>query len=373
MAGGTMRAGEDPIYALVLAGGSGTRLWPASRRSRPKQLLPLIGQRSMLARSVARLAPLIPAERVFVLTGAEYVEEVRADLPDLPADQVVGEPSALGTAAALGLGMALVRARAPEALMCVVTADHLIEPEAEFQAALARAAAVARAGHLVTFGIRPTSPETGFGYVELGAALDAPRGAAGETIAHAVARFVEKPDRATAERYLAGGRHLWNSGMFAWTVPSIASAFARFLPDLAARLDEITQAAGRADFADRLPEIWSRISDRTTIDYGIMERAENVACVPAAFEWRDIGSWSALRDALPKDAAGNAVVGRHLGLDTTGCLVYAPEGRLIATIGLEDMIIVDTGDAVLVCPASRAQEVKDLVDALRSGDGERFL
>lgn len=369
-----MRAAEDPIiYALVLAGGSGTRLWPASRRTRPKQLLPLIGDKSMLARSVARLSPLIPAERVFVLTGAEYVEDVRADLPEVPAGQVVGEPSALGTAAAVGLGMALVRARAPEATMCVVTADHLIEPEADFRAALERAAEVARAGHLVTFGIRPTAPETGFGYVELGAALDAPRGAGGEPIAHAVARFVEKPDRATAEGYLAGGRHLWNSGMFAWTVPIIADAFARFLPELAARLDEISALAASPDFADRLPEIWSRITDRTTIDYGIMERSEKVACVPADFDWRDIGSWSALRDALPRDAAGNAVVGRHLGLATTGCLVYAPEGRLIATVGLEDMIIVDTGDALLVCPASRAQEVKDLVEALRAGDGERFL
>lgn len=381
------------LYALILAGGSGTRLWPYSRRNRPKQLLALVGETSMLEQSVTRLAPLVPPERVFVLTAAAYAAEVRTALPQIPPDQVVGEPAALGTAAAIGLGMTLVRARDPEAVMCVVTADHLIAPEDAFRAALADAARVAAAGWLVTFGVRAAAPETSFGYIEFGRRLGAedlstaafaataspstvdPDTADQVTLsaeplpeAYTVARFVEKPDRATAEGYIAAGTYAWNSGMFAWTAPILAAEIARHLPDLAARLGEIGAAVGRPDFEARLAEIWSRVTDRTTIDYGIMERSDRVACLPAHFQWRDIGAWDSLKAALPADAEGNAVVGEHLGQGTHGSLIFAKGGRLVATIGVENLVIVDTGDALLVCALDRVQEVKAIVARLAARD-----
>lgn len=358
------------LYALILAGGSGTRLWPLSQPHSPKQLLALTDpERSMLRLTVDRLAPLVPPERVIVLTAADHVDQVRSQLPEVPAGQVLGEPAPLGTAAALGLGVAWLRARDPEATMVVLSADHQIAPAEALQADLGRAAALARAGWLVTIGIPPTSPETGFGYIELGETVGAAEG--GDGRCRRVSRFVEKPNRAQAEAFLAGERHLWNAGIFAWTVPVIGAAFAAHLPRLAARLDALTTAAteGDAAFAAALPAVWQTIEDRTTIDYGIMERAERVACVPAGFEWLDIGSWAAVKDTLPTDEEGNAVLGRYLGLDSTGNLIFAPGGRLVASIGLEGMIVVDTPEALLICPVDRAQEVKRLVDALRSGDG----
>ena len=366
--------GKAQRYALVLAGGSGTRLWPYSRRDYPKQLLPLMGDRSMLELTLDRLAPLIPPENCYVLTGREYAQEVRRRLPSVPAHQVIGEPSALGTAAAIGLGAALVGARDPQGRICVVTADHVIEPSEVFREALAKALHVAGAGYLVTFGIQPTGPETGFGYVELGEPIAAVDGAA-----RSVARFVEKPDLETAHSYVASGRHVWNSGMFAFDVPTILEAYRSHLPNLAARLEEIQVAASKsdapsagADFDQQLTEIWSRITDRTTIDYGIMERAERVACVPATFDWQDIGAWPALKEARGEDDLGNTIVGEHLGVDTHNSLIFSSTDRLVATIGLEDMVVIDTGDVLLVCPLSRAQEVKTLVEALKARGDTRI-
>ncbi|MFI0606858.1 MAG: mannose-1-phosphate guanylyltransferase [Anaerolineae bacterium] len=358
------------LYALVLAGGSGTRLWPLSQPHSPKQLLALTDpERSMLRLTVDRLAPLVPPERVIVLTAADHVAQVRAQLPEVPARQVLGEPAPLGTAAALGLGVAWLRAQDPEAVMVVLSADHQIAPAEALQADLGQAAALARSGWLATIGIPPTAPETGFGYIELGEPIAAAEGGDGQS--RRVLRFVEKPDPARAVAFLAGGRHLWNAGIFAWTVPVIGAAFAVHLPRLAAQLDALTTAAaaGDAAFAAALPAVWRTIEDRTTIDYGIMEQAERVACVPASFEWLDIGSWAAVMDTLPADEAGNAVLGRYLGLDSVDNLIFAPGGRLVATIGLQGMIVVDTPEALLICPVDRAQEVKRLVDALRSGDG----
>jgi len=361
------------VHVLILAGGVGSRLWPYSRRAQPKQLLPLAGDHSLLQATLGRLAGVIPPERVWVVTNAEYAAAVREQLPGVPADQVIGEPEPLGTAAAVGLGAALIQARQPDAVMVVLTADHVISPASAFQDALARGVAAARRGHLVTFGIRPAAPETGYGYIELGDPLpDEPPG--DPDAVRAVRRFVEKPDRATAERYVAAGNYAWNGGMFVWRVAVIRAALQRFLPGLSARLDEISQVvAGGGDLARELPAIWSRIPDRTTIDYGVMERSDRVACVPATFAWSDVGSWDALADLLPADADGNRVLGRHLGIDSSDCLVFAPSGRLIATIGLAGIAIVDTGDALLVSPRDRVQEVREIVARLRDQGEERLL
>ncbi|MEO8084760.1 MAG: sugar phosphate nucleotidyltransferase, partial [Ardenticatenales bacterium] len=355
---------HDHLWALIVAGGSGTRLWPYSRRLRPKQLLPLLGPRSMLQTTVDRLAGRVAPEHVVVVTNAEYAAEVRRQLPDVPGDHVVGEPAALGNAAAIALGIGLVKARDAAATVAVLTADHDIAPVEAFHAALDRAVEAAGAGMLVTFGVRPTEPNTGYGYVEIGAALVAGRDEAAAP--RHVVRFVEKPDRATAEAYLAAGSYLWNSGMFVWTIDTITAAYRAHLPRLARTIDAVAAlVAAGGDLAAALPDLWAAVEDRTTIDYGILEPSANVACVPAAFAWRDIGAWPQLADALQADADGNAVRGRHVGLDTHGSLVFAPNGVRVATIGLTDMVVVVLDDIVLVCPRDRAQDVKALAEMAR--------
>lgn len=357
------------LYAVILAGGTGTRLWPYSRRTRPKQLLPLLSDGSLLQATVRRLAPLVPGERVLVVTATEHAPDVCAQLPDLPARNVVAEPEALGTAAAIGLGAAVVAARDAAATMVVLPADHEIHPAEGFRDDVERAARTAGTGRLVTFGIPPSAPETGYGYIELGEELP------GDTGARSVVRFVEKPDFETARRYATDGHHVWNSGMFAWTVPTILAALEEHLPRLGAAVGAMSAAAAAADgpLDARLAEIYATIVDRTTIDYGVMERSRNVACIPATFAWNDVGSWSALAEVLPGDAAGNAVHADHIGHETRDCLVFSSGERVIATVGLEGMIVVDTGDAVLVCPKDRAQDVKAIVSRLETQSREELL
>ncbi len=359
----------ERLIVVILAGGSGTRLWPRSRQALPKQFLDLTGQGTMLHETYVRLAPLVPAERMLVITNQQYVDLARQQLPELPPEHIIGEPAPRGTAAAVGLGAVMAQHLRPDAIMASVHADHLILKPDRFRAALAAAAEVADRDALVTLGIQPTFAHTGLGYVEQGEALPP----AGGHPVYRVVRFVEKPDLPTAERFLAGGRHSWNSGLFAWRVDRILAEFSRHMPDLYTGLAEIGQALGGPAADETLQRIFPTLPHQT-IDYGIMERASDIAVLPVDIGWTDIGSWGTLLEVLDGDQAGNVVRGEApvFTQDTRNTLIYTAD-RLVAAIGLEGLVIVDSGDALLICPKDRAEDVRQAVDWLKQTGREGYL
>jgi len=355
------------LYALIMAGGSGTRLWPASREARPKQLLGLLSERTMLQEACRRIAPLVPDDQIFVVTSEAYTDVVRQQIPQVPAANIIGELEGHGTAPCIGLSALYLKRLDPEAVMAVLTADHYIEKADELRGALGAAAQVAEEGRLVTLGIEPNRPATGYGYIERGERLARISG----LDVYRVEKFTEKPDLSTAQAFMESGRYYWNSGMFIWKVSAILREFEKLMPRLYAQLMEIDAALGTAEERAVLELVWPQVK-KETIDYGIMERAEDVAVIPVDIGWSDVGDWTALSDLLPADAEGNVVVGQHVGLDTRGCLIHG-SCHLVTTIGLEDMLVVDTEDALLVCPRERAQEVRDLVKKLRESGREEYL
>lgn len=354
------------VCITILAGGSGTRLWPLSRREHPKQLLPLVGERSLLRRTADRLLPLVAPERIFILTAPAYAEGIAEQLPEIPQANVWIEPSPKGTAPALGLAaMRLAKRVSGARVMVSVHADHMVADEESFRNAIRAAVATARRGFLVTVGIVPSHPETGFGYIERGDPMGCEHGIS----VYRVARFTEKPILAKAQEFVASGRYYWNSGYFAWTLESILAEYQRLLPELSTHLDAVSAvSASPSEAADT----WQQIKP-VSIDVGIMEQARQVAVAPAEMGWSDVGSWAAIYDVLAKDADGNVAAGQgeHVAIGTTNTLVQSQTPRLIATIGVEGLVIVDTGDALLVMDRARAQEVGALVEWLRAhGRGE---
>jgi mannose-1-phosphate guanylyltransferase len=346
-------------YALIMAGGGGTRLWPLSRRARPKQALTLVGERTMFEHAVDRIASLFQPEEIFVVTGEEHLESLLLQAPELPRANFLLEPVGQGTAPAIGLGAVHLRRRDPQAVMVVLTADHFIRDVERFRRVLTAAAQVAEKGHLVTLGITPSFPSTGFGYIQQGEQLYEVDGFA----VFRALRFTEKPSPETAFQMVESGLYTWNSGMFIWRVDRIMEEFARQMPDLYDVLMQIDAVLGTPAYEPTLRRLWPQLVPQS-IDYGVMEGARDVVVIPVDIGWSDVGNWSSMREILPADADGNVVVGEHVGLDTRNTIVFGGR-RLIATIGLEDMIIVDTDDALLICPLDREQDVREMVRQLR--------
>lgn len=353
------------MFALILAGGAGTRLWPRSRATLPKQLLALTGGDTMMQATVKRVLPIVPLEHIFVATNREYGPLITAQLPKLPVSNIIEEPSGKNTAPCIGLAAAHMRRLDPQAVMASLHADHFIADEEAFRQALLAAEEVAKAGYLVTLGITPNKPETGYGYIQRGSEI----GRYNNHPVYQVERFLEKPDLATAEKFVASGNYYWNSGIFIWQISTLLQAFSDYMPEFFEQLGQMEQALAAGQMIDA---IWQNIRP-TSIDVGLMERAAKVAVVPVDMGWNDVGSWTAIHEINPQDEKGNVVLGaEHLAIDTKGTLVQG-NGRLIATIGLEDIVIVDSDDALLVCTKDKVQDIKKVVEWLKENGRTELL
>jgi mannose-1-phosphate guanylyltransferase len=360
----------EHYYALILAGGGGTRLWPMSRSHTPKQFLPLVENQSMFKVSVERLAPLFEPEQIYVVTGKQYVERMRTDTPEIPAKNFITEPYGKNSAPAAALGIAVIQKRDPEATIAILTADHHITKKEEFRSVLAAAYDMAQEEYVVTLGISPAFPATGFGYIRQGVAI---RKINGFTCHHSRG-FTEKPDIITATDFVASGEYSWNSGMFIWTAKQAMVEFKRQQPVIHTTLTELVEALDTPEFETTLAAAWEKLPN-ISIDFGVMENAQSMAVIPVDIGWSDVGSWSAMFEVLPRDRFNNCFKGgtpeHRVILDTRSTLVYSD--RLTVTIGVEDLIVVDTEDVLLICHKDRAQDVREVVNNLKKKHMDQYL
>lgn len=354
---------NNHYYAVIMAGGGGTRLWPLSRISTPKQMLHLFGDRTLFQIAVDRLAGEFDFDRIYVVTVASQAAELEAEVPQIPQENYLIEPMPRGTASVVAMAAAALQKKDPDAVMAILTADHFIENIDLFGHLLRSAFGAASAGSLVTLGITPNFPSTGYGYLEHGN----PVGTFEDLQAFEVKAFREKPDEKTAAEFLNRGGFTWNSGMFAWKTSVILDEFARYMPELYQRIQTLLPMIGGNQMLPAFVDSWKAIKPET-IDYGIMEKSKKTVVLPAAgLGWSDVGSWDSIFDVMPCDENGNIMLKAHtISLDSSGCMI-ASDGnpRLIAALGLKDLIIVDTNDAILICPRHESQRVKELVTYLK--------
>jgi mannose-1-phosphate guanylyltransferase len=351
-----------------MAGGAGTRLWPLSRKNKPKQLLQLFGGKSLMEIAVDRLDGIFDPERIFIITNAEYADQVAETVPTVPRANIIGEPEGRDTANAIALGAAILAGRDESATMAVFTADHIIRPQHCFAESVnaAMAAAEAHPDALLTFGVKPTWPHTGLGYIECD-------GDPGRT-ACPVRSFTEKPDHITARKYVESGDYYWNSGMFVWTVSAIAAALERFMPESAAKLACVTKAVRQGeDYTDLLAKAYPTL-EKISIDFAVMEKAEKVLAVTLNCEWLDMGSWPALEEVVPVDDMGNVIIAeQQLVTDGFRNILVSPDGHLLAVVGIDDCIVVHSPDATLICKKEDGQRLKELVRAIEEKFGKKYL
>ncbi len=349
------------LHAIIMAGGSGTRFWPKSRRDRPKQLLRLTGESTMLQQTVARIEHLVPPDRVMIITGADQAEATRAQLPGVPAGNVIAEPCPRDTAPCVGLAAGLVSRKDPAATMIVMPADHVIEPVEAFRTSV-RAAVSAIDDDpttLVTFGITPTRPDTGYGYIERGPLLEHRE----RIPVYRVVQFREKPDRDTAERFLAAGSFLWNSGIFIWRARTILDELRAHRPNLSAAFEPIFASLGTPEESETLAEHFPRL-ERIPIDKAVMEHARNVRVLEVPYNWSDVGDWRAVASLLERDDHGNSIQGHVVVRDTKDSIIISDDGGLVATLGVHDLVVVHSGKATLVARRDQLDKLKALVEGL---------
>lgn len=350
-----------------MAGGKGERFWPKSRRRLPKQFLSLTNDGvTMIQHTVRRLLPLVAEEDIYIVTNAGYVPLVEEQLPNIPRENILAEPLARNTAPCIGLAASIIRKKTEDAVMLVLPSDHLIKFNEMYIDILSQAVQVAEEGeNLVTIGITPTYPETGYGYIHFG------RDDAKRMGVYKVQRFVEKPDSKTAKEYLASGQYLWNSGMFVWKLSTILKNFEEWMPEVYAGLGKIGEAYGTPDFDRVLGECYGAFPSES-IDYGIMERAKKIYTIPGNFGWDDVGSWLALERINQTNELGNVIQGDVITIHTDGCIVSGGK-RLIAMVGMENAIVVDTDDAVLICSKDNTQDVKKVIENLKICNRDELL
>ena len=361
-----------PLYPVIMAGGSGTRFWPLSRHLFPKQLLRISGEYTLIQQTMRRVIGCAPAANVLISTNAAQADLIRSQLLDWKEDLANGfllEPEGRNTAPAIALAALEVLTRDPDGLMLVVPADHVVTGQRDFETAVRLASQLAAEGYLVTFGIKPIRPETGYGYIK--PKSNALLGKQGKLRGYLVQQFVEKPNAAKAARYVKTGGYFWNSGMFVWRAATILDEIGLHQPAILAAMERIRNL--RMDGAPKqsIDDVYRQIVS-VSIDTGVMERSSKAAVVPVTFQWSDVGSWGSLDEVAEKDKAGNVVTGRVIDLESTHSIVYA-DRRVVATIGLQNMVVVDTPDATLVCPKSRAQDVKKVVDILKQQQAPEHL
>jgi mannose-1-phosphate guanylyltransferase len=358
------------LHAVIMAGGSGTRFWPASRQARPKQLLSMATDRSMLQSTFDRLQGMVSPEHVLVLTNEILTDAVKEQLPHLPDEHVVGEPFKRDTAPCIAVAASLIMAADPEGTMIVMPSDHVIEPRTEFHRAVRAGAALvdAHPRTIVTFGIRPSYPAESFGYIQRGQALQGPLGVS----AFKVERFREKPDRQTAEQFLAAGSFYWNSGIFMWKAKTILEAIKNYEPEMFGHVERIADSIGSGSFKKDFATHFEKIKGKS-IDFAVMERYEEVAVIEAPFSWDDVGSWQAIARLIAPDEHGNATHGNCLAIDSKGMILRSENGHLIVTIGMNDTIVVHTPDATLVAPKAEEERVREVVQQLKELGHNQYL
>ena len=362
---------KSMLYTTIMAGGSGTRFWPASRKLNPKQLLKLTGDRSMIQSTVDRLDGLCPPENVLIVTNKILVNAIAEQLPGVPRQSIIGEPAKRDTAPCVGLAASLIAARDPEAIMVVMPADHVISPTEVFQQAINAAVEQVEAddSRIVTFGIKPTYPAEVFGYIERD---DENVIVGGKFPCFQVSRFREKPNRDTAQEFLNAGSFYWNSGIFVWKAKTILAALENFVPRIAAPIKNIASFIGKPEYEEVLQREFTAI-EGTSIDFAVMEQYDNVCVIEAPFEWDDLGNWSALPRLSGVDGQKNTIDAKHLGISTENCIVRSENGHLIVTVGMKDCIVVHTPDATLIADLSHEAEIKKVVQLLEEKDWSEYL